>query len=91
MELKEELEAMISHEVRVGHRDQFSFEPGVIVSNIHQVKGLEFDAVALVEPSEESYPGKQSESRNMLYVGVTRAEDDLLVIGRNSFSTVFPR
>ena len=91
MELKEELEAMISHEVRVGHRDQFSFEPGVIVSNIHQVKGLEFDAVALIEPSEESYPGKQSESRNMLYVGVTRAEDDLLVIGRNSFSTVFPR
>ncbi len=91
MELKEELEPMISHEVRVGHRDQFSFEPGVIVSNIHQVKGLEFDAVALIEPSEKFYPGKQSESRNMLYVGVTRAEDDLLVIGRTPFSTVFPR
>ncbi len=91
MELKEELETMISHEVRVGHRDQFSFEPGIIVSNIHQVKGLEFDAVALIEPSEGSYPGKRSESRNMLYVGVTRAEDDLLVIGENPFSTVFPK
>ena len=33
MELKDELERMISCEVRIGHRDQFSFEPGVIISN----------------------------------------------------------
>ena len=88
MELKEELEVMISHEIRVGHRDQFTFEPGIIVSNIHQVKGLEFDAVALIEPSERFYPGRRSESRNMLYVAVTRAEDDLLVIGSSPFSTL---
>ncbi|SVB85507.1 uncharacterized protein METZ01_LOCUS238361, partial [marine metagenome] len=88
MELKEELEKMILHEVRVGYRDQFTFEPGVIVSNIHQVKGLEFDAVALVEPSEQFYPNNNSESRNMLYVGVTRAEDDLLMIGSSPFSKV---
>jgi len=88
MELKEELEGMVSHEVRVGHRDQFTFEPGVIVSNIHQVKGLEFDAVALIEPSEHFYPEGQSESRNMLYVGVTRAEDDLLIIGKSTFSKI---
>ena len=86
MELKEELEDMISYEIRVGHRDQFTFEPGVIISNIHQVKGLEFDAVALIEPSEQYYPNRHSESRNMLYVGVTRAEDDLLVIGSSPFS-----
>jgi DNA helicase-2/ATP-dependent DNA helicase PcrA len=88
MELKDELENMLSHEVRVGHRDQFSFEPGVMVSNIHQIKGLEFDAVALIDPSEKSYPGMNSESRNMIYVGVTRAQEDLLVIGRSPFSTV---
>jgi len=88
MELKDELESMLSHEVRVGHRDQFSFEPGVMVSNIHQIKGLEFDAVALIDPSEKSYPGMNSESRNMIYVGVTRAQEDLLVIGKDSFSTV---
>jgi len=88
MELKEELEKMLSHDVRVGYRDQFTFEPGVIVSNIHQVKGLEFDAVALIEPSEQFYPGNNSESRNMLYVGVTRAEDDLIIIGSSSFSTI---
>ena len=88
MELKDELENMLSHEVRVGHRDQFSFEPGVMVSNIHQIKGLEFDAVALIDPSEKSYPGMNSESRNMIYVGVTRAQEDLLVIGRSPFSAV---
>ena len=88
MELKDELERMISCEVRVGHRDQFSFEPGVIISNIHQIKGLEFDAVALINPSEEFYPSKNIESRNMIYVGITRAQEDLLVIGNNSFSKV---
>jgi superfamily I DNA/RNA helicase len=84
--LKDELEKMISCEVRVGYRDQFSFEPGVMISNIHQIKGLEFDAVALINPSEELYPSKNVESRNMIYVGVTRAQEDLLVIGRDSFS-----
>ena len=88
MELKDELEKMIFCEVRIGHRDQFSFEPGVIISNIHQIKGLEFDAVALIEPSEEFYPSKNIESRNMIYVGITRAQEDLLVIGNNSFSKV---
>ena len=86
MELKDELEKMISCEVRVGYRDQFSFEPGVMISNIHQIKGLEFDAVALINPSEELYPSKNVESRNMIYVGVTRAQEDLLIIGRDSFS-----
>ena len=88
MELREELEKMISYDVRVGYRDQFSFEPGVIISNIHQIKGLEFDAVALINPSEELYPSKNVESRNMIYVGVTRAQEDLLLIGSHSFSKV---
>jgi DNA helicase II / ATP-dependent DNA helicase PcrA len=86
MELKDELEKMISCEVRLGYRDQFSFEPGVIISNIHQIKGLEFDAVALINPSEELYPSKNIESRNMIYVGVTRAQEDLFLIGSDSFS-----
>jgi len=88
MELKEELKEMISCEVRVGYRDQFSFEPGVVVTNIHQVKGLEFDSVALVKPSEEFYPSRNLESRNMIYVGVTRAQEDLLIITDNSFSRI---
>jgi DNA helicase II / ATP-dependent DNA helicase PcrA len=89
MELKEELEEYLSGEVRLGHRDQFSFEPGVMVTNIHQVKGLEFDAVALIEPDEDNYPIKREESRNMIYVGITRTQDDLLLTSVKPFSRVF--
>ena len=89
LELKEDLDEMIPGGVRLGQRDQFSFEPGVIVTNIHQVKGLEFDGVCIVEPSEENYPHLRPESRNMLYVAVTRAEDDLLLIGSKPFSKIF--
>ncbi len=90
MELKEDLQEMIPKDagLRLGHRDQFSFEPGIIVTNIHQVKGLEFDAVCIVEPSEENYPQTRPESRNLLYVGITRAEDELMLIGTKPFARV---
>ena len=89
MEIKEEIEAYLPGEVRLGHRDQFSFEPGILVTNIHQVKGLEFDSVALVEPDEENYPAKREESRNMIYVGITRTQDDLLLATIRPYSRVF--
>jgi DNA helicase II / ATP-dependent DNA helicase PcrA len=88
MELKEEIENYLPGEVRLGHRDQFSFEPGVLVTNIHQVKGLEFDSVALVEPDEENYPTKREESRNMIYVGITRTQEDLLLATIRPYSSV---
>ncbi|HIJ51192.1 MAG TPA: UvrD-helicase domain-containing protein [Nitrospinae bacterium] len=88
MELKEEMENYLPGEVRLGHRDQFSFEPGVLVTNIHQVKGLEFDSVALVEPDEENYPAKREESRNMIYVGITRTQEDLLLATIRPYSSV---
>ena len=89
MELKEELDRYLPGEVRLGHRDQFSFEPGILVTNIHQVKGLEFDSVALVEPDEENYPAKKEESRNMIYVGITRTQEDLLLATIRPYSGVF--
>lgn len=89
MELKEELEEFLPGEVRLGHRDQFSFEPGIMVTNIHQVKGLEFDSVALIEPDEDNYPIRREESRNMVYVGITRTQDDLLLTTIKPFSRVF--
>ena len=88
MELKEDLNRMTGVKIRLGHRNRFSFEPGIIATNVHQVKGLEFDAVALIEPNESNYPHLQRESRNMLYVAITRAQDDLLVIGQNPFSKI---
>jgi DNA helicase II / ATP-dependent DNA helicase PcrA len=49
-----------------------TFEPGVLVVNSHQVKGLEFTNVVLWDPSENDY--RQNElDRNLLYVAITRA------------------
>lgn len=67
--------------VRLGHRDQFDFSPGVVVTNVHQVKGLEFRNVLVVEPSEENYHAGSEEERNLLYVAMTRAEWRLDFIG----------
>jgi len=49
-----------------------TFEPGTLVVNSHQVKGLEFTNVVLWNPSESDY--RQNElDRNLLYVAITRA------------------
>jgi DNA helicase-2/ATP-dependent DNA helicase PcrA len=54
-------------------RDQdFTFTPGVEVTEIDQVKGLEFDYVVLVEVSYGNFPD-QPAARRLLHVGATRA------------------
>jgi DNA helicase-2/ATP-dependent DNA helicase PcrA len=54
-------------------RDQeFTFAPGVEVTEIEQVKGLEFDYVILVDVSAASFP-EGSPARRLLHVGATRA------------------
>jgi superfamily I DNA/RNA helicase len=63
--------------VRRAHRTDFVFDPGVLVSNVHQVKGLEFDGVVLVDPA--AYRDRE---RNLLHVAITRAADRLWVVGR---------
>ncbi|MFN7144546.1 MAG: UvrD-helicase domain-containing protein, partial [Myxococcota bacterium] len=61
--------------VRRVARADFSFQPGVVVSNVHQVKGLEFDGVLLVEPAEFG-----ENERQLLHVAITRAADRLWVV-----------
>lgn len=60
---------------RVTSQD-FSFGPGVEVTEVAQVKGLEFDYVILVEASARSYPDTPS-ARRVLHVGATRAVHQL--------------
>ena len=60
--------------VRRADRADFSFQPGVVVSNVHQVKGLEFDGVVIVEPAEYG-----ARDRHLLHVAITRAADQLWV------------
>ena len=52
-------------------RQDFAFAPGIEITEIDQVKGLEFDYVVLVEVSSVSYPDTPA-ARRKLHVGATR-------------------
>ncbi len=88
-QLTEELRKLGLPSVRWGHREQFDFSPGVVITSIHQVKGLEFRNVLVVEPSEENYPAGD-EGRNLLYVAATRAEVKLDFIGTRPPTRLLP-
>ena len=65
--------------VRRGHNKHFDFAPGVTVTNYRQIKGLEFDAVVVVEPDEEHYPSDVQGTRN-LYTVITRARERVIIV-----------
>jgi DNA helicase-2/ATP-dependent DNA helicase PcrA len=61
-------------------RDQeFTFTPGIEVTDITQTKGLEFDSV-IIEDADASTYGPDIRSRQLLYVGVTRAAHQLWLL-----------
>lgn len=54
----------------------FSFSPGIEITEIEQAKGLEFDYAILVDASHENYPDVPR-ARRRLHVGATRAVHQL--------------
>jgi DNA helicase-2/ATP-dependent DNA helicase PcrA len=64
---------------RIGDEESFSFDAGIIVTDVRQVKGLEFTNVLLWNPSAKSYP-KDDLQKNALYVAITRAEENLALV-----------
>ena len=66
--------------IRRQAREDFSFQPGIIITNAHQVKGLEFSAVMVMNPSREHYREDRA-SRMLLHVVLTRAADRLWLVG----------
>ncbi len=59
----------------VEHQD-FTFAPGIEITEVEQVKGLEFDYVILVEASARYFPDTPA-ARRLLHVGATRAVHQL--------------
>jgi DNA helicase II / ATP-dependent DNA helicase PcrA len=68
---------------------EFPFRPGVDVTDIRQVKGLEFDYVILVEVTESSYP-EDDEARHLLHIGMTRAAHQLWLFSSGKPSRLLP-
>ena len=67
----------------------FSFRPGVEVTEIRQVKGLEFDYVVLVDANASSF-GTDDESRHLLHIGATRAAHQLWLLVTGTPSPLIP-
>jgi DNA helicase-2/ATP-dependent DNA helicase PcrA len=60
---------------RVADQD-FPFKPGVDVTDVKQVKGLEFDYVVLVEVNTATFP-ENDEARHLMHIAATRAAHQL--------------
>jgi DNA helicase-2/ATP-dependent DNA helicase PcrA len=71
-------------------RDEFNFQPGVDVTDVTSVKGLEFDYVVMVDVTAASYPD-QHWARHMLHIGVTRAAHQLWMIATGEPSVLVPK
>jgi DNA helicase-2/ATP-dependent DNA helicase PcrA len=73
---------------RIADQD-FPFRPGIDVTDVRQVKGLEFDYVVLVEVSDAAYP-VDDEARHLLHIGATRAAHQLWVLVTGKPSQLLP-
>ncbi len=73
---------------RIAEQD-FPFRPGVDVTDVRQVKGLEFDYVVIVECNRSSFP-VDDETRHLLHIAATRAAHQLWVFSTGRPSLLLP-
>lgn len=67
----------------------FSFQPGIEVTDIAQSKGLEFDNVVIINADHQTYPD-DSIARHLLYVGITRPAHQLWMVSCRRPSPLIP-
>jgi DNA helicase-2/ATP-dependent DNA helicase PcrA len=71
--------------IRRHEKDDFIFTPGIIVTNAHQVKGLEFSNVLFINPSASQFLDNDHD-RMLLHVAFTRASEKLVIIGHEKMA-----
>ncbi len=76
-------------DVRRIRQQEFDFSPGIDVTDVFQIKGLEYDYVVLLEPTAGQYPD-DVESRHLLHVAATRAAHQLWLIASDAPSPLLP-
>jgi len=75
--------------LRLGVDDSFTFEQGIVVSEVKRVRGLEFINVLLWDPSDKKYQVDER-GRNQLYVAITRASENLCIVTKGAASKLLP-
>jgi DNA helicase II / ATP-dependent DNA helicase PcrA len=73
---------------RISDQD-FPFKPGVDVTDVSQVKGLEFDYVIVVEVNTDTFP-ERAEARHLLHIAMTRAAHQLWLTATGEPSKLLP-
>lgn len=71
-------------------RDEFNFQPGIDVTDVTQVKGLEFDYVVMADVNDTSYPDAPW-ARHLLHIGVTRAAHQIWMVSTSEVSPLVPK
>ncbi|MDP3276632.1 MAG: ATP-binding domain-containing protein [Deltaproteobacteria bacterium] len=82
------LNAEVPRLTHVANQD-FTFKNGVEVTDVRQVKGLEWDYVILVDVTESMYP-QSDENRHLLHIASTRAAHQLWVVCSQRPSSLLP-
>lgn len=78
------------HGIRYGDVTHFEFTPGITITAIERVKGLEFQVMLIFNPSEKEFSDSALKDRNLLYVAVTRAIHKLDLIVYEKPSALIP-
>lgn len=68
---------------------EFTFTPGVDITDVTQVKGLEFDYVILLDATANAYPDT-TEARHLLHIAMTRAAHQLWLLSAGPPSPLIP-
>ncbi|PGV55316.1 DNA helicase UvrD [Bacillus cereus] len=76
--------------VNVIEADQSKYEGGISVVPVYLAKGLEFDAVLLIDVDEEHYKNTKHDAK-LLYVGCTRSLHDLWIFHSGEVSPLIKR
>ena len=67
----------------------FSFSPGIEVTDIRSSKGLEFDYVIVLDVDSDHFPDSAN-ARHLLHVGATRAAHQLWFVSTGQPSPLLP-
>jgi DNA helicase-2/ATP-dependent DNA helicase PcrA len=76
--------------VRIGDEHSFSFEEGIVVTTAVEVKGLEFTNVLIWNPTEQSYESSSDIARNLLYIAITRAQENVALVSFRAPTRALP-
>jgi RecA/RadA recombinase len=76
-------------EIRLAEGGDFELGPAIHVCSIEEVRGLEFDYVAIPDADPHAFPDEPA-ARRALYLAVTRAAHRLLLLADSRFSPLLP-